>query len=115
METRQNGENKKRAVRKKKGDMKLLVITTRVGYAEAVIEAAREAGGEGALVFDGRGVGRAEKKFFGLRIEPETEITMIVVPAELSLKIAKAIYAACPYTSPARGQVLVLPVANYFF
>ena len=100
--------------RRKNAPLKLLVVTTRVGYSAAAIEAARSAGGEGAVVIDGRGVGPAEKKFFGLRIEPETEMTLIAVPEELSLKIAKAIYAACPYSSPARGQVMVLPIAHYF-
>ena len=109
------GKVKKQVTKKEKKDLKLLVVSTKTGFASKAIEAARTAGGEGAVVLEGRGLGKSEKKFFGLRIEPETEITLIAVPEELSLKIAKAIYKACPYSSSARGQVLVLPVSHYFF
>ena len=118
MERIEEVNNKKTTIKSAKTgkkEMKLLVICTRVGFSSAAIEAAREAGGEGALVLEGRGVGKTEKKFFGLRIEPETEIVLMAVPEKDCLKIAKAVYAACPYTSDARGQVLVLPLSHYFF
>ena len=108
-------KNEQKKTKATKQDMKLLAITVRLGYSTAAIEAARAAGGEGAIVVDGRGVGNSEKNFFGLRIEPETEMILMAVPEKDSLKIAKAVYAACPYTSDARGQVLVLPLSHYFF
>ena len=113
----ENNNQKKKGFEKKttkKQDMKLLLICVREGFSSAAIEAAKEAGGEGAVVIEGRGVGNSEKKFFGLRIEPETEIVMMAVPEKDCLKISKAIYAACPYTSQARGQVLVLPMSHWF-
>lgn len=108
-------KNEQKKTKATKQDMKLLAITVRLGYSAVAIEAARAAGGEGAIVVDGRGVGNSEKNFFGLRIEPETEMILMAVPEIDSLKIAKAVYAACPYTSDARGQVLVLPLSHYFF
>jgi len=107
-------EKKKTSSKTKKPEMKLLVICVRMGFSSAAIEAAKSAGGEGAFVIEGRGVGNSEKKFFGLRIEPETEVVFMAVPEKDCLKISKAIYAACPYTSDARGQVLVLPLAHWF-
>ena len=108
-------KNEQKKTKATKQDMKLLAITVRLGYSAVAIEAARAAGGEGAIVVDGRGVGNSEKNFFGLRIEPETEMILMAVPEKDSLKIAKAVYAACPFASDARGQVLVLPLSHYFF
>ena len=108
-------KNEQKKTKTTKQDMKLLAITVRLGYSAVAIEAARAAGGDGAIIVDGRGVGNSEKNFFGLRIEPETEMILMAVPEKDSLKIAKAVYAACPYTSDARGQVLVLPLSHYFF
>ena len=108
----QKDKKVQKTTKKNKKELKLLVISTKTGFSAKAIEAAREAGGEGAVAFEGRGLGRSEKKFFGLRIEPETEITLIAVPEEKCLAIAKAVYKACPYSSAARGQVMVLPIAH---
>ena len=111
----QDGE-KKRGIetRKNKEPMKLVVAFVARGYSADVVEAAREAGNEGACILEGRGLGKTEKKFFGLRLEPETEMVMIAVPERLSVKVSKAIYAKCSFSSPARGMVLVLPVSSYY-
>lgn len=96
------------------GVLKLLVACVAQGFATDVVEAAREAGADGAFFVEGRGFGKSEKKFFGLNIEPETEIVFMAVPEKICVKVAKAIYSICRFTDASRCSVFVLPVMSYF-
>lgn len=91
---------------------KLVVAVVARGFAHEVVAASVEAGNEGAVIIQGRGVGKSEKKFFGLHLEPENEMVLIIVPEELVVKVSKAIYAKFDFKSEARGLVFVLPISN---
>ena len=106
------GQQKQVAMSKQ--SMKLLVVSVAQGFSFDVVEAARAAGGDGAFIVEGRGLGKSEKKFFGLNIEPETEMVFLAVPEKICVKVAKAIYAKCRFTDESRCSVFVLPVSSYF-
>lgn len=93
---------------------KLVVAIVARGFSSEVVAASVEAGNDGAVIIQGRGVGKTEKKFFGLRIEPENEVVMILVPEELVVTVSKAIYSKIDFKSEGRGLVFVLPVTNVF-
>lgn len=97
-----------------KEPMKMLVAIVSRGFSSDVVEAAREAGSEGAVIIEGRALGKNEKKFFGLRIEPEAEMVFIAVPERICVKVSKAIYSKFNFMGEARGMVLVLPLSSYF-
>ena len=58
----------------------LIVTIVNKGFAEDVVDAAKEAGAEGGTILKGRGTGIHENgKLFGMTIEPEKEIILSAV------------------------------------
>lgn len=93
------------------GSFKLVVAIVQRGYSEEVIFSAKSAGAEGGVVLSGKGRGSSEKKFFGIKIDPENEVVLIIVKEENVVPIMKAIYQATDYQSSARGMVFCLPIS----
>ncbi|MBP5519840.1 MAG: transcriptional regulator [Treponema sp.] len=62
------------------------------GYAEDAMAAARKAGAGGGTIMSARGTAKEDDAaFFGMKIVPEKEMLMILVPAEKKDSIVKAI------------------------
>ena len=91
---------------------KLIVCIVKKGYAYEVIKTATENGGKGAVIMDGRGVSKDNKKFFGVEISPEKELVLMVVEEEFAYPVIKAIYAIADFKSNARGIVFALPITT---
>lgn len=91
---------------------KLVVAIVNSGYASASIVAARENGGEGAIILTGRGVSKTERSFFGMTVEPENEVVLMVVKERFVYPVIKAIYATVDFKSPGRGMVFALPISH---
>lgn len=63
------------------------------GYAEDVMDVAREQGARGGTILNARGVAREEAAaFFGISLNIEKEIVMMVVPKTIKDNILNAIY-----------------------
>lgn len=70
----------------------LIMVTVNRGYTEEVMDSARKAGATGGTVLHARGCGLAgAEKFFGVTIQPEKEIIMIVADNAVSCGIMAAI------------------------
>ena len=83
------------------------------GYSEAVMDAAKKFGARGGTVLSGRGTANPEaEKMFGITVEPEKEIVMILVSAELKDRILSALYDEVGLNSPGQGIAFALPVDN---
>ena len=83
------------------------------GYAEDVMEVAREQGVRGGTILNARGVARAdEAAFFGITIHHEKEILMMVVEKEIRDKVLNAIYKEMGMAKKARGIAFSLPVSD---
>lgn len=81
------------------------------GKGETVIQAAHEAGAEGATLFFGRGTGVHEhKKILGIPIEPEKEIALILIEKERTDAVLEAIIRAGKLDEPGRGRAFVVSV-----
>ncbi|MBR9936895.1 hypothetical protein KE513_05050 [Oscillospiraceae bacterium Marseille-Q3528] len=94
-------------------DMKYALIAAVVnqGYSENVMEAARGAGAGGGTVIPGRRTGSEEAiQFWGMSIQEEKEMILIITEQENKLKIMQAISAKCGLHSEADGLVLSLPI-----
>lgn len=89
----------------------LVVGIVNRGFASAAVAAARENGGSGAVILEGRGVSKSERKFFGVIVEPENEMILMVVKEEFVYPVIKSIYGTVDYKSPGRGLVFALPVS----
>ncbi len=81
------------------------------GFSESVMDAAKEFGARGGTVIRARGTANAEaEKLFGIAIQPEKEIVMILVPAEIKNDILHALYRAVGLKTPGQGIAFSMPV-----
>ncbi len=81
------------------------------GYSETVMDAAKKLGARGGTVINARGTANKDAEtFFGITIQPEKEIVMILVPAELKEDILHAIYKEAGLDSAGQGIAFALPV-----
>ena len=81
------------------------------GFSEAVMDAARKAGAGGGTVFHGRGTASHEaEEMFKIRIQPEKELVMLLVPEDIKDKVLRALYDAAGLDSAGQGIAFSLPV-----
>ena len=83
------------------------------GFAEDVMDLAREQGARGGTILNARGVAREEAAaFFGITLHAEKEILMMVVEREIRDRILNAIYKEMGMAKKAKGIVFSLPVTD---
>ena len=91
----------------------LIVAVVRAGFSGTVMEAARAAGASGGTVLHGRGIGSREaEEFFGITIQPEKEIVILLANREQKAGIMRAIQSAAGLRTEARGILFSLPVEH---
>jgi nitrogen regulatory protein PII len=89
----------------------LIVSIVRRGWGSTVLEAAVQAGARGSTVLVGRGGGiNEQEKIFGVSIEPEKEIVLTVVRADLVDTILAEIVRAAELNETGKGIAFVVPV-----
>lgn len=90
---------------------RLIVSIVRKGWGESVLESSMQAGAHGGTVLFARGIGRNEQqRVFGIKIEPEKEVVLTVVPAGIVEPVLKAIAQAAELSEPGHGLAFVVPV-----
>ena len=83
------------------------------GYAEDVMDVAREQGARGGTILTGRGVAKEEAAaFFGIPLQSEKEILMMVVEKSIKDNVLHAIYHEMGMGKPAQGIAFTLPVSD---
>lgn len=88
----------------------ILTIVNR-GFADQVVDAAKEAGAHGGTVFYARGTGIHEvEKFFSISIQPEKELILNVVDRESSSAVIDAIVTAAGLSTEGKGLTFALPI-----
>lgn len=89
-----------------------IVTIVSKGRSEPVVTASRAAGAEGGTIIFGRGTGIREKAtIMGIRIEPEKEIVLTLVPTDISRRVLAAIVEAGELEKPGTGIAFILPVS----
>ncbi|MDD5952274.1 MAG: hypothetical protein PUC32_01260 [Oscillospiraceae bacterium] len=84
------------------------------GFVDDVMEAAKGAGARGGTVIHARGVGNEEAgKFFGITLQPEKDIVMILVPHKQKVAVMQAITQAAGIRTKAHGILVSLPVEAF--
>jgi nitrogen regulatory protein PII len=90
-----------------------MAITNR-GYVDTVMEAATAAGARGGTLIHARGLGTEEAgKFFGITLQPEKDIVMILVPQKKKTEIMQAVGKAAGMLTKAHGILFSLPVEDF--
>ena len=89
----------------------LVVCIINAGHSQDVVDAARTAGARGATVVRARGTANAKsEKLFGIPIQPEKEMVLIIVKSEIKDDVLRALYNNCGLESDGQGIAFSLPV-----
>ena len=83
------------------------------GFAEDVMDVAREQGVLGGTILNARGVVREEAAaFFGITLHADKEIVMMVVEKSIRDRVLNAIYREMGMAKKAKGIAFCLPVTD---
>ena len=83
------------------------------GFAEDVMDIAREQGVRGGTILNARGVVNEDAApFFGITLHADKEILMMVVEKEIRDKVLNAIYKEMGMAKKAKGIAFSLPVSD---
>ena len=83
------------------------------GFADDVMEIAKENGARGGTILNARGVaGQEAAAFFGITLHQEKEILMMVVDKDIRDDILNAIYKQMGMAKKAQGIAFSLPVSD---
>ena len=94
---------------KTKYELVLCIVNT--GFSETVMDAAKEVGARGGTVIHARGTANREaEQFFNITIQPDKEVVMILVPAEIKDAVLHALYQYAGLKTAGQGIAFSLPV-----
>ena len=94
----------------------LVVCIVNAGYSENVMKAARSAGARGGSIVRGRGSANPEsEEFFGVTIQPDKEIVLVLVSSDIKDAVLKAVYKNAGLSTEGVGIVFSLPVSRTTF
>ena len=94
-------------------EFELVITIVNRGFADEVMDAAKAAGATGGTVLYGRGTGIHEaEKFFGITIQPEKEVVLILTPLKTRNAILKAICKGAGLSTEGHGISFSLPVED---
>lgn len=94
----------------------LVVCIVNAGYSGNVMKAARSAGARGGSIVRGRGSANPEsEEFFGVTIQPDKEIVLVLVSADIKDAVLKAVYKNAGLSTEGVGIVFSLPVSRTTF
>lgn len=84
----------------------MINIIVNKGYAEDAMAAARKAGAGGGTIIGARGTAKeGDAAFFGMKIVPEKEMLMILVPAEKKAAVVEAVTALPCFAEAGSGII----------
>ena len=97
----------------KKFSHEVIFCIVNAGFTEAVMDAAREVGATGGTVIHARGTANSEaEKMWGIVVQPEKEIGMIIVRSEIKDDVLHALYKSVGLNTPGQGIAFALPVES---
>ena len=92
---------------------KLIIASVKTDITDKIVDAAKEAGATGATIIPARGTGIHEAKtFFGLTLEAQTDIIMLLVEEHLVSHILDTIKEAGEFEKPGTGIAFVVPIEH---
>jgi nitrogen regulatory protein P-II 1 len=92
-------------------DVALITCIVQKGSADTIVQAAQDAGAQGATVFYARGGGVRERLgILGIAVEVEKEIINIVVATDQIDRVFEKIYLAGNLDTPGMGFMYVTPL-----
>lgn len=97
----------------KTNEHEVILAIVNSGYAEEVMEVAREKGVRGGTILNARGVVKEDAAaFFGITLHADKEILMMVVEKSIRDDVLNAIYKEMDMAKKAKGIAFSLPVSD---
>lgn len=94
-----------------KTNYELVLCIVNAGFSEMVMDAAKEVGARGGTVIHARGTANREaEQFFNITIQPDKEIVLILVPANIKDTVLHALYQSVGLKTAGQGIAFSLPV-----
>ena len=91
----------------------LILCIVNSGYADEVMDAARQFGAGGGTVLRARGTANPNaEKLFNIAIQPDKEIVRILVDTAIKDDILHALYKAVGLNTPGQGIAFSMPVES---
>jgi len=92
---------------------KLILSSVKPDITDKLVDAVKLAGATGATIIPARGTGIHEaKSFFGLSLEAQTDIIMLLIEEHRVAKILDVIKETGEFHKPGTGIAFVLPVEH---
>ncbi len=92
---------------------KLIIAFVKPNVSDKVVDAMKKGGATGATIIPARGTGIHEaKSFFGLTIEDQTEIILVLVEEHVVEKLLEVISEAGDFKKPGTGIAIVVPAEH---
>jgi len=90
---------------------KLILASVKADITDRVVDAAKAAGATGATIIPARGTGIHEAKtFFGLSLEAQTDIIMLLIEEHMASNILETIKKVGEFHKPGTGIAFVVPI-----
>ena len=97
----------------KTNDHEVVFAIVNSGYADDVMDIAREQGVRGGTILNARGVVKEEAAaFFGITLHQDKEILMMVVEKSIRDNVLNAIYKQMGMDKKARGIAFAIPLSS---
>ena len=97
----------------KTNNHEVIFAIVNAGFAEDVMEVAKEQGARGGTILNARGVAREkEATFFGITVHAEKEMLMMVVEKTIRDDVLNALYKEMGMGKKAQGIAFSLPVSD---
>ncbi len=94
-----------------KNDYELVFCIVNAGFSDTVMDAAREVGARGGTVIHARGTANKEaEKYFRITIQPDKDIVMILVPANIKDDVLHAVYRNAGLKTAGQGIAFSMAV-----
>ena len=92
---------------------KLILASVKADITDNIVDAAKAAGATGATIIPARRTGINEAKtFFGLSLEAQTDIVLLLIEEHIVTKILNTIKEAGEFHKPGTGIAFVVPVEH---
>lgn len=92
-------------------NLSLVMTILNSGYTDKAMEVAKSVGARGGTIFNAVGsAGVNAEKLYGITINPEKDVIMILVSNEITNTLLKALYENVGPNSDAQGIAFALPV-----
>ena len=97
----------------KTSEHEVILAIVNSGFAEDVMEVAREKGVRGGTIINARGVVKEDAAaFFGITLHADKDILMMVVEKSIRDTVLNAIYQEMDMAKKAKGIAFSLPVSD---